>query len=355
MKREKETKEIIEKIHKIAKEIKKEIVLMEACGTHAQQVARYGIKSLMPKNVKLISGPGCPVCVTTDEEIEDIVTLALKGVPIGIYGDVLKLRGYQYTLEEVKGMGGEVFVVYSIEEALKLSKKIKNLVFFAIGFETTAPMTAWGVKRGLVIYSAHKLFLKAMEFLVNEKEKKIDGFICPGHVSTIVGVTPYKKFRVPQVIAGFEPEDILVAIYLLLVQIKNKHSKVENEYKRSVKERGNLKAKKIIKEVFKIVNTKWRGFGMIPNSGLDLKEKYQKLNAKIIYKKFLSKTQSQKSQFIAKIKERKLCKCGEVLKGFPPLKCPLFRKVCNPQNPVGPCMVSEEGACNIEFRYNYEK
>lgn len=355
----KDAKDLIELIRKMALKIGRNVNLMEVCGTHTQAVARHGIRSLMPKNVKLTTGPGCPVCVTAQEDIDAIVSLALAGVPVATYGDMMRVPGYFGSLDGARERGAEVFAVYSTEDALDLRKKYPDLVFFGLGFETTAPMTAYAVKKGLTVYSTHKLFLPAMEALLKIGELKIDGYICPGHVSTIIGVKPYEVMKVPQVITGFTAEDILVGVYMLLKQIKENRVEVENEYLRSVRTEGNPKAYGEIFKVFGVADcpeasrggsygeSNWRGFGIIPKSGLEIKSKYKKFDAKIKYKNILSKVDFSQSR------KPTGCKCGEVIRGLKePRQCPLFKKICTPENPVGPCMVSQEGACNVEYRYN---
>lgn len=318
---------------------------MGLCGTHGQTIAQFGLKNILPKNIRLISGPGCPVCVTPNEDVDALVSLALAGRPVATYGDALNLPGTYLSLGQAKAKGAEVLVVYSIDQALKLNQQKKDLVFFGIGFETTAPMSAWAIKEGLTVYSAHKLFPPAMEALLNLGEIKIDGFINPGHVSTIIGLAPYQKFSLPQVIAGFEPEDVLMAIYLLLKQIIEGRAELENEYTRSVRTEGNPQALKLIKEVFEVGPSHWRGLGVIPDSGLEIREKFRKYNAKIKYQKILQESN-------LKTRKKSLCQCGAILRGVKePQDCPLFKKVCTPENPQGACMVSVEGACQIEYNY----
>jgi len=319
---------------------------MEVCGTHTQVISRFGIRQMMPKNINLLTGPGCPVCVTAQKDIDAIVSLALASVPIATYGDVLRVPGAFGSLNQARENGSKVFDVYSTQDALKLQRQYPNLVFFAIGFETTAPMTAWAVKKGLTVYSTHKIFVPAMRTLLQMGEVKIDGFIDPGHVSAIIGVEPYKVMKVPQVISGFEPEDVLMTIYMLLEQIKDGRQEVENQYSRAVRKRGNSRAQKEIFNVFKIADGDWRGFGKIPKSGLEIKNEYKEFDAKIKYKNILDKVDFSKS------KEPPGCRCGEILRGIIlPDQCPLFSKLCQPDNPIGPCMVSVEGGCNNYYRY----
>lgn len=335
---------IINEINTLAKEFV-QVKFMEVCGTHTQTVAKYGMRSVLPENIKLISGPGCPVCVTAQEDIDAVIELALNGVSIATYGDMIRVPGSKMNLDYAKAKGADVHVVYSVEDCFKLKKLNKNsdnLVFFGVGFETTTPMSAVALKKGLTVYSVHKLVPPAMEALLSMGELKIDGFIDPGHVSTIIGVKPYRKLKVPQVITGFEAVDVLAAILMLLRQLKDGRCEVENEYARLVHEDGNVKAMKLINEVFKVSDSRWRGFGTIPDSGLEVKN--DELNAKIKYKEILAQ--------MPKPGENSGCACGEIIRGLKePDECPMFRNVCTPDNPKGPCMVSHEGTCNIFFRY----
>lgn len=347
MKKHKKTLEIgqvISGIAEIAKKIRREVTLMEVCGTHTQAIGRFGIRKLLPENIKLLSGPGCPVCVTAQEDIDMVIHLANSGIPVATYGDMLRVPGYGGNLESVKAGGAKVFSVYSVEEVIDLQKAYPQMIFFGMGFDTTAPMTAYLLSQGVPVYSTHKLFLPAMDALLAMGELNIDGFISPGHVSTIVGTKPYAHMDVAQVITGFTAEDILVGIYMLLKQITSGRKNVENEYVRSVRQEGNLIAKQMIEEYFFIFDGNWRGFGMIPNSGLEVKN--DKLNAKIIYADVLNKMNS------AVFRKRNACRCGEVIRGLiNPRKCPMFGNACTPEKPFGPCMVSSEGVCNAEFRY----
>ena len=349
MKKEKKSLEgLIDKIEKVAAQIKGSVSLMEVCGTHTQAISKNGIRRLMPKNVKLLTGPGCPVCVTAQEDIDAAVHLAEAGVPIATYGDMLRVPGFFGSLEQARSRGAKVFPVYSVEEALEIKKEYSELVFFGLGFDTTTPMTAVALKNGLTVYSTHKLFLPAMDALLSMGEIKIDGFISPGHVSTIVGIKPYRHMQVAQVITGFTAEDVLVGIYMLLCQIKDGRKEVENEYVRLVRENGNPVARKLIADTFEIGDGNWRGFGIIPNSGLEVKN--PKLNAKFKYANILSKMDHSKS------KKSTGCRCGEVIRGLMmPDQCPMFGKICTPEKPYGPCMVSDEGACNAEYRSNSGK
>ena len=340
-----EKSEMLKKINKLAGEIGWEVNLMEVCGTHTQAISRSGIRKVLPKNVHLITGPGCPVCVTAQKDIDAIISLALAGVPVATYGDLLRVPGQFGSLDQAREKGAKVFDVYSTEDALKLKEENPDLVFFGLGFETTTPMTAWAIKKGLTVYSTHKRFLPAMEALLAAGEVRIDGFIDPGHVSAIIGEKPYAKLDAAQVITGFTEEDVLRGILMLLGQIKNNEKKVENEYVRVVKKDGNASARKVIDEVFEVSDGDWRGFGIIPGSGLAIRKKYEKFDAKKKYKKILDKVDFSRS------KDPAGCRCGEVIRGIiSPKQCPMFGRACTPDNPVGPCMVSVEGACNNFFR-----
>jgi hydrogenase expression/formation protein HypD len=341
--------EIIEKIHAVAKSIKGNVHIMEVCGTHTQVISHFGIRELMPKNVILSTGPGCPVCVTAQEDIDAIVNIAKAGIPVATYGDVLRVPGYYGSLDEAREKGAKVFDIYSTEDVLELQKKYPEIVFFGMGFETTTPMTAWAIKNGIMVYSTHKLFLPAMHALIDRQEVRIDGFLSPGHVATIVGSKQFENLKVSQVVTGFDALDVLIGIYMLLRQIKDGRKVVENEYERLVKNDGNKKAQKMIDDVFEIGDGNWRGFGIIPKSGYEIKKKYEKLDAKKKYKDIILKMDLKKSR------KPTGCKCGEVIRGLMnPKQCPMFGKVCTPDKPYGPCMVSSEGGCNTSFRYNKE-
>ena len=397
---------ILRKINNLSAKINRQVVLMELCGTHTEAVARHGIKKLLPKNIKLLSGPGCPVCVTDQRDINAVIALALEGIPIACYGDALRVPGtlivpntkYQipntgFGLDKARELGAEVTEVYSAEDALKLQKIKPNLVFFGLGFETTTPMTASAIKRGLTVYSSHKAFVPAMKALLNTPSLKIDGFINPGHVSTIIGINPYKKLKytpsviarshqatkqsqtycakeeiaalpelapskiegvarndnaIPQVIAGFEASDVIIAIYMLLKQIAENRAEVENEYTRLVRPEGNPKARELINEVFEIGDAYWRGIGKIPNSGFEIRKKYAEFDAKLKYKEIFNSLNTKYQILNTGFG----CICGAILRGLKePKDCKLFNKKCTPANPIGACMVSSEGACEIEAKF----
>lgn len=345
---------IVEQINRVSKKIKREVKLMEVCGTHAMAILRYGIKELLPPQIKLISGPGCPVCVTPDHYIDKACMYARQGFLITTFGDMMKVPGSISSLIQERSKGGKINVVYSTIEALHLARSNpkEKVLFLGIGFETTIPTVAASVllaeEEGIcnyMILSGHKLIPPAMKALVKDGKLKIDGFLCPGHVSVITGIEVYRflteEFHIPCVVAGFEPVDILQGIYLLLSQISKNEARVENEYKRAVNPRGNLKAKSLMKKVFTRKDSEWRGLGIIHKSGLKLREEYSRYD--------IEKVNPLKVTY----SDRKVgCRCGEVLKGLiEPPDCPFFGKGCDPSKPLGPCMVSAEGTCNIYYRF----
>ncbi|MFA8436058.1 MAG: hydrogenase formation protein HypD [Marinifilaceae bacterium] len=333
----------------------KEICLMEVCGGHTMSILKFGIPSLLPGNIKLLSGPGCPVCVTDIGYIDKSIALShLQDVIVTTYGDLIRVPGSSSSLEKESAKGHDIRIVYSLLNALEIAKQnpMKKVVFLAIGFETTAPGTAATVLsaakeniKNFFILSAHKIMPPALQAIIKD-EVKINGYICPGHVSTITGTKMYQpivdKYKLGCVISGFEPTDILWAILRLVEQFEENNPKVENAYPRAVKPEGNLKAQRIMKEVFLLQDTWWRGFGIIEESGLFLKPEFAAFDADL-----------QFDIEIQEPKEAQGCICGEILKGLKtPKECPLFRTICHPANPVGACMVSNEGACNAYYRFS---
>ena len=349
-------KEIAKKIISKLKENDRHITIMHVCGTHQDTLVRYGLQELLDScNIDIRQGPGCPVCITTAREIEEAITLAKSGKTIATYGDMTQVPGIRDSLQSIKAKGGDVYPVYSIEDAVELARKNKKkeVVFMAVGFETTAPSTAATMlsepPENFSILCCHRVIPPAIEALLNMGEIKIDGFIQPGHVSTIIGVKPYreieKKYKVPQVIAGFEPLDILTAVLMIYNQIKENKPKVENEYQRAVKEEGNVKALYAMKKVFEEMDVDWRGFPIIQRSGLKLRKDFEEYDAR---KKF----ENELKNIEVKETTPRGCRCDEVLRGIiRSQECPLFGKACTPDHPVGPCMVSKEGSCYIEYRY----
>lgn len=342
------TTQLKREVERLAAKLPRPIRLMEVCGTHTEAITRSGLRSVLPSALELVTGPGCPVCVTPQRDMDAVVGLALSGIPIACYGDVLRVPGTEMSLERACSAGAKVKIVYSVEEALIWKKAEPNVVFFGLGFETTAPMTATAIKKGLAVYSAHKYFPPALLALSRDPQIKIDGFINPGHVSAIVGRAPYASIKKPQVIAGFEPADILLALIMLLRQISTGRAVVENEYRPLVKPGGNRRARKLIAEVFKPVDSEWRGLGKIPKSGMAIKKKYAKLDATVVYAEVIRK-------YLANVKcktQNVKCRCGEVIKGLiASEECKLFGRACTPENPLGACMVSREGPCRIKYEY----
>jgi len=330
------------------------VSLMEVCGTHTMSIQRYGLKSLLPKNLRLLSGPGCPVCVTPNEQVDLAIAYAMtEGVILATFGDMAKVPGSSTTLLKAKASGARMQIVYSTMDALKLAEgnPDKKIVFFGIGFETTAPTIAASIleaeRRGISNYfvvSAAKVVPPPMEALL-QGEVQIDGFICPGHVSVVIGSAAYRKIAevhlVPCVVAGFEPADVLQAIEMLVRQVRDGRSEVENQYSRVVHEEGNVAARGIMNKVFETRDARWRGIGVIPGSGLGIRPGYAKFNAEV-----------QLPVVPEKTVENERCICGLVLKGVKePTDCALFGKECTPENPVGACMVSGEGACAAYYKY----
>ncbi len=342
---------LIKKIHSVSK---KHITLMEVCGGHTMSIHKFGIPSLLPKTINLVSGPGCPVCVTGRRYIDHAIALSrLNDVIITTYGDLIRVPGSSSSLECEKANGADIRIVYSTLNAIKIAKDNpdKQIIFLGIGFETTTPSSALAVieakkdnLKNFSVLSAHKIMPPAMSALI-EEGVKINGYIGPGHVSTIAGSEMYnglaEKYKLSVVISGFEPVDLLQAIYMLVGQLESDNPKVDIQYTRIVKPEGNLKAKKVVNEIFELRDDWWRGLGVIHKSGLGIKEKYKDFDAK---KKF--------DVEIEKTIEPRGCICGKILKGInKPTDCKLFRKVCTPSNPVGACMVSSEGACHAFYKF----
>lgn len=330
--------------------------LMEVCGTHTMTIARAGIKRLLPNSIELISGPGCPVCVTSQEDIDRAIeTAKQKDVIMATFGDMLRVPGSRGSLKKAKASGADVRVVYSCLDALNIARDNpdKKVVFMGIGFETTSPTVAAAIKqaktkriKNFFVLSSFKLIFPALAALAQSKKVRIDGFICPGHVSVITGSTPYemiaRRYKKPCVITGFDEIDIFQGIKCLIEQINYGKFKAEIAYKRAVTKDGNIKARQMLNSVFTVSDSQWRGLGLIKRSGLKLRKEFQKFSAEREFKIDLPK-----------IVKPKGCICGEVLQGIrAPRQCRLFRKRCTPQNPIGPCMVSSEGSCAAAYRYD---
>jgi hydrogenase expression/formation protein HypD len=324
------------------------IKICHVCGTHEWTISHYGLRALLPKTVDVIAGPGCPVCIIPAAEIDEAIALALKGVTIVTFGDLLRVPGSEMSLQDAKAQGGDVRVVYSVSDAVKMAEKepSRDFAFFAIGFETTAPSTAVEILNkppsNLSFLVSHRLIPPVMELLLGIGDLHIDGFIAPGHVSTIIGVKPYeifpKAYHMPTIVAGFEPLDVLFAVSMLLRQIHNNEAKLENEYSRVVTWEGNLKAQRLMKEVFDVTAGHWRGIGRVPASALALKEEFSQHDAR---KKYNVKIENAKDLLPG-------CFCHLIMLGkIKPPECKLYMKECTPQSPRGACMVSMEGTCRI--------
>lgn len=332
--------------------------LMEFCGGHTVAIFRSGIREVVPKNVKMLSGPGCPVCVTSNSDIDKAgKVVRYPDVILTTFGDMMKVPGSYDSLYDLRAKGYDIRVVYSTIDALKIAEENKNkkIVFFGIGFETTAPTIAASIieakRRNINNYfviSVLKLTIPAIKKLLSLGEVKVNGIIGPGHVSTITGANDWKflpdEYKIPCVLTGFEPLDILLGIKSLLDMIKQNKPELVTEYLRSVKPEGNIIAKEMIEKVFIVDDSDWRGFNVIEKSGLKISKEFEEFDAE---KVFDLKTESS-------IKNCG-CKCDEVLRGIiSPVECSLFREVCNPENPLGPCMVSSEGACAAYYNYYVE-
>ncbi len=347
---------------KLLKEIQKRayglgpIKIMEVCGTHTMEIGRLGLRSLLPKNIELVSGPGCPVCVTPGPYIDAAVALALeKRVRIVTYGDMVRVPGESASLEWAKTKGARVEVVTSPLHALEIAKSHPNeeVVFLAVGFETTAPATAKALLNAeaacignLSFFTSHRVVPPVLKALINDKDLNISGFMLPGHVSAVIGEAPYDflaKKGIPSAITGFEPLDILLGILQVCSMIAASSPRVVNAYSRVVKKEGNPLAVATYERVFEPDSAQWRGMGTIPKSGLVIRKAFGAFDASRRYGISIDAASSP---------QPKGCACGNVLKGIiKPNDCPLFSKICTPRTPVGPCMVSSEGSCAAYYTY----
>ncbi len=339
------------------KDYDKTINIMEVCGGHTHTIMKYGIPQLLNKKINFIHGPGCPVCVMPKDRIDSAYELSLqKDVILVTLGDMIKVPGSKGSLQKARSEGADVRFVYSPMDCLKIADENKNktVVFFAIGFETTTPMTCALMEqvikqdiKNILFHINHITVPEVMQVLVQDENCKIDAFLGPSHVSVISGSKIYEEFprdyNKPVVVSGFEPVDVMQSISMIVKQFKEKRANLEIEYKRLVSYEGNLKAQELINKYFKKVPFKFRGIGEVENSGYELKDEFDKYNAKIVYKDILP-TQE--------VKENKACKCPEILKGVAkPTDCKIFGTVCTPTNPIGSCMVSSEGACSAYYKY----
>lgn len=347
---------VVDRINKITDSIGRPLNLMEVCGTHTVAIFRHGIRDIISKGINLLSGPGCPVCVTPIKDVDTAIAISrLDRVVLSTFGDMMRVPGSKQSLYSARAEGANIKVVYSPIDALKLASENKNInvVFFATGFETTSPSIAGTLLEAersevdnFYIYSAHKVVPPALKALLDSDDLRVDGFILPGHVSTIIGTRPYRfiaaDYRIPSVVTGFEAEDILQGIVMLIEQIASGRAEVEIQYKRVVREEGNQKAVSLMNEYFELCDANWRGLGTIPGSGLRLKDSFNRWDAKKAF-----------NIEIPDSREPKSCLCGQVLRGVKiPTDCSLFGKTCTPEHPVGACMVSTEGTCAAYYKYS---
>lgn len=350
-------KQLLDELKALTGTIGRPIKLMEVCGTHTVEIFRHGIRSVIPGSITLLSGPGCPVCVTSIHDVDAAISIAKRpGTVLVTFGDMMRVPGGNQSLMEARSEGADVRVMYSPLDALKLAgdEPQKQVVFFATGFETTSPLIAGTVFAAakqkvpnFSIYSSHKTVPLAIKALLDSPDVRVDGFIMPGHVSTMIGLKPYEfiaaQYRVPCVVTGFEAEEILLGITMLARQIAAGKALVENAYPRVVNTEGNPRAMAILNEVFEPADAYWRGIGVLPATGLKLREQYRAFDAEA---RFHPGTTG--------VAEPELCSCGDILRGVKvPTECPLFGTGCTPDSPVGPCMVSTEGSCSAYYKYGH--
>jgi hydrogenase expression/formation protein HypD len=344
-----------ENIHRMARQLKRPVNFMEVCGTHTMSIYQYGIRSLLPDTVHLVSGPGCPVCVTPVGYVDN--ALACTADPVNIvatFGDMLRVPGSSSSLMEQRALGADVRIVYSPLDAVALAKDNpqRRVIFLGVGFETTAPAVAASIleaaRLGLDNYcvlASHKTMPKPMELLTADPELNLAGYLCPAHVSTVIGGIAYQilaeKYQIPCVVTGFEPADVMQGIEMLLAQVLKGESRVEIQYRRAVTWEGNPKARAILERVFIPCDAAWRGLGVLPGSGLCIRPQLATFDAAEVLD----------LPEVAGV-ENTACRCGEVLKGkLAPFDCPLFGGACTPEAPVGACMVSSEGTCAAAYKY----
>jgi hydrogenase expression/formation protein HypD len=346
---------MLDELASLAGSIARPLKLMEVCGTHTVEIFRHGVRGVIPPSITLLSGPGCPVCVTSIHDVDAAISIAKRpGAVLVTFGDMMRVPGGRQSLMEVRSEGADVRVMYSPMDALKLAQQEpqKQVVFFATGFETTSPLIAATVveaKRQGVgnfsIFSSHKTVPLALKALLDAPDVQVDGFILPGHVSTMIGLGPYEfvadQYRKPAVVTGFEAREILLGITLILRQIAAGRATVENAYPSVVNAEGNTRAMSLLREVFQPADVYWRGIGVLPGTGLKLRDQYRAFDAE---ERFHPETTG--------VPEPELCSCGDILRGVKiPTECPLFGTGCTPEDPVGPCMVSAEGSCAAYYKY----
>lgn len=348
-------KQMLDELKALAVGIGRPLKLMEVCGTHTVEIFRHGIRGILPADITLLSGPGCPVCVTSIHDVDAAIWIAKQpGTVLVTFGDMMRVPGGRQSLMEARSEGADVRVLYSPLDALMLAKQEpqKQVVFFATGFETTSPLIAGtvcaarqeGVKN-FSLFSSHKTVPLAVRALLDSPDVQVDGFIMPGHVSTMIGLKPYEfvasEYRKPAVVTGFEAREIILGILMILRQISRGEARVENAYPNAVRPEGNPRAMTLLSGVFEPSDAYWRGIGSIPGTGLKLRKEYREFDAEA---RFSPRTTG--------IPEPELCSCGDILRGVKiPTECPLFGTGCTPEAPVGPCMVSAEGSCAAYFKY----
>jgi hydrogenase expression/formation protein HypD len=331
--------------------------IMEVCGTHTMSVARFGLKSLLPSRVRLVSGPGCPVCVTAQAEIDAFLALgSLPDTILASFGDMMRVPGSDTSLERRRAEGVDARVVYAPLDVVDLARQNpdKNVIFFGVGFETTMPATALAIQvaaqeslGNFSVFCVHKTMPAALHALLASGEVRVSGLLLPGHVTTIIGAQAYafipENFHIPCAVTGFEPLDILLGVQSILRQLGEGAAYVDNAYSRAVRVPANPRALALLSEVFEAADADWRGLGVIPGSGAKLREKYAPFDASARFREIIAAVPPARPT---------ACRCGEVLRGvLAPQDCQLFKAACNPSQPLGPCMVSSEGACAAKFRF----
>lgn len=347
---------LTKQITKLGQQLEKPIKIMEVCGGHTHSIFKYGIEDILPHNLELIHGPGCPVCVMPKGRLDDAIAISQHdNVILATFGDTMRVPGSHTSLLQAKARGADIRMVYSPLDSLQIARHNpdKEIVFFALGFETTAPSTALTILQAAAenitnfsMFSNHVLVIPALQALLDNPDLQLDGFIGPGHVSMVIGTEPYEfishKYHKPIVVSGFEPLDILQSIWMLLQQLIENRCQVENQYNRLVEPAGNLVALQAINQVFTVrENFDWRGLGDIPKSGLKIRPEYAQFDAEL---KFTIPN--------LKVRDHKACQCGEILKGtLKPWQCKVFGTACTPETPIGSCMVSSEGACAAYYKY----
>ncbi|AFY99568.1 hydrogenase formation protein HypD [Calothrix sp. PCC 6303] len=348
---------ILKEIQKTSNKLERKIKIMEVCGGHTHSIFKYGIENILPTNIELIHGPGCPVCVMPRGRLDKAINISqYPNVIFTTFGDMMRVPGSRNNLLQAKAKGADIRVVYSPLDSLKIAKENPNkeVIFFCIGFETTAPSTALTILQAATenitnfsMFCNHVLVIPALKALLNDPDLQLDGFIGPGHVSMVIGCQPYEfiaqKYQKPIVVSGFEPLDILQSIWMLIQQLTEKRCEVENQYSRVVETTGNQIALNAMAEVFEVRdNFEWRGLGDIPDSGFKIRTKYANFDAE--------------SKFVIpdiQVPDHKACQCGKILKGvLKPWQCKVFATACTPENPLGTCMVSSEGACAAYYKYS---